>query len=254
MRLETAAATCALVHATLARTVVDLGSGFSSAALRLARKAGLVRPDVEIHSVDDDPEWLRRTREFLERTDLPTDNLHLWHGFAARHRDSRFDVVLHETSTDEFCASCHEIEINISVEYETMSHARNATGVRVTCADCHVPKAFVPKMRRKIVAMREVYHHVLGTIDTPEKFEAHRMTMASRVWAEFNQTDSRECRDCHSENWDLSLQSEKARDFHSGALSRGKTCIDCHKGVAHKLPDGIMPDEQIPGMHPPEAT
>jgi cytochrome c-type protein NapC len=162
-----------------------------------------------------------------------------------------FDVTMHETSTDSFCLSCHELELNIGREYEGMSHAKNTLGVRVTCSDCHLPKPFVPKMMRKMRAVGEVYHHLIGTIDTPEKFEAHRMSMASRVWAEMNETDSRECRDCHQEEfWDLSAQTEKARDFHTSALSKSKTCIDCHKGVAHKLPEGIMPDEQIPGMDP----
>ncbi len=161
------------------------------------------------------------------------------------------DVVLHETSTDSFCLSCHELEVNIGYEYEGMSHAKNGRGIRVTCSDCHLPKPFVPKMQRKLRAIGEVYHHILGTIDTPEKFEGHRMTMATRVWAELNETDSRECRDCHQADlWDLAAQSEKARDYHSGALSKGKTCIDCHKGIAHKLPEGIVPDQQLPGMDP----
>jgi len=162
-----------------------------------------------------------------------------------------FDYTMHATSTDTFCLSCHELEVNIGREYVDMSHARNARGIRVGCSDCHLPQPFVPKMRRKIRAVGEVYHHLAGTIDTPEKFEAHRMTMATRVWSELNETDSRECRDCHrADLWDLAAQSEKARDFHDGALANGKTCIDCHKGVAHKLPEGIDPDEQLPGIDP----
>ena len=162
-----------------------------------------------------------------------------------------FDVSMHETSTDEFCLSCHELEVNIGREYASMSHAKNTLGVRVSCSDCHLPKPFVPKMRRKIIALREIYHHLAGTIDTPEKFDAHRMKMATRVWAELNETDSRECRDCHrAELWDLAAQSEKARDYHEGTLAKGKTCIDCHKGVAHRLPPGIEPDEQLPGIDP----
>jgi cytochrome c-type protein NapC len=162
-----------------------------------------------------------------------------------------FDVTIHETSTDSFCLSCHELQENIGYEYEGMSHAENALGVRATCADCHVPKAFIPKMIRKVEAVREIYHHVLGTIGTPEKFEAHRMEMATRVWADMNANDSRECRSCHqADEWDLAAQTERAREFHSGALSNAKTCIDCHKGVAHSLPEGIEPDEQLPGMDP----
>ena len=161
------------------------------------------------------------------------------------------NVMLHETSTDEFCMSCHELEVNIGREYEGMSHARNGRGIRVTCSDCHLPKPFVPKMMRKMRAVAEIYHHVLGTIDTPAKFEGHRMIMASRVWAEMNVTDSRECRDCHKADlWDVAAQKEKAREYHVGALAKDKTCIDCHKGVAHKLPEGILEDAQLPGMDP----
>ena len=155
------------------------------------------------------------------------------------------------TSTDAFCLSCHELEVNIGYEYETMSHARNARGIRVECRDCHLPEPFVPKMQRKMRAIGEVYHHFAGTIDTPEKFEAHRMTMASRVWDEMIDTDSRECRACHqAELWDLEAQSEKARDLHTAALRNGKTCISCHKGVAHKLPEGIVPDTDLSGRDP----
>ncbi len=72
------------------------------------------------------------------------------------------DVALHETSTGTFCFSCHEIELNIKHEYEGMSHARNGRGFRVTCSDCHLPKPFVPKMTRKLRAVAEIYHHILG--------------------------------------------------------------------------------------------
>jgi hypothetical protein len=42
--------------------------------------------------------------------------------------------------------------------------------------------------------------------------------------------------------WGLTEQSEKAREYHSPALANGKTCIDCHKGITHRLPEGIEPD------------
>lgn len=160
-----------------------------------------------------------------------------------------FDGVMHATSTDEFCLACHELEVNIGVDYETRSHALNANGIHVTCSDCHLPKPLVPKYMRKLRAVGEVYHHVIGTIDTPEKFEAHRMTMAMRVWTEMNETDSRECRDCHhADVWDLDLQTEKARRYHGPSMSRGKTCIDCHKGVAHILPSGVTADAKLEGI------
>lgn len=54
--------------------VADFGSGFSSFVLR--RYAA--RYGAQVWSVDDDPEWLSRTREFLGEYGLPVDRLNLW--------------------------------------------------------------------------------------------------------------------------------------------------------------------------------
>jgi cytochrome c-type protein NapC len=56
-------------------------------------------------------------------------------------------------------------------------------------------------------------------------------------------------RHCHDQStWVLERQGLKARKFHSVALSKGKTCIDCHKGLAHKLPEGISEDAHLEGI------
>ena len=41
-----------------------------------------------------------------------------------------------------------------------------------------MPKEWGPKMVRKIQASNELLHKALGTIDTPEKFEAKRAELA----------------------------------------------------------------------------
>ena len=154
-----------------------------------------------------------------------------------------FEHLMGATNTNDFCTSCHELAENAYREFQGTPHHTNPTGVTATCGDCHVPREFGPKMWRKMRAVGEVYHHFAGTISTPEKYDAHRMRMAQRTWDEMRENDSRACRYCHSENaWDLSLQSEKAQQFHSTALSHGKTCISCHKGLAHELPAGIRAD------------
>lgn len=151
-----------------------------------------------------------------------------------------FDVAMEATSTDEFCVSCHELRDNALAEFVGTPHHTNTSGFRAACKDCHVPRELGPKVWRKIRAATEVYHHLIGTIDTPEKYDAYRMTMARKTWASMEANDSRQCRYCHDEaSWDLSSQSEKARRFHGPSLARGKTCIDCHKGLAHELPPGI---------------
>jgi cytochrome c-type protein NapC len=163
-----------------------------------------------------------------------------------------FGVVIHETSSDDFCLSCHAGDIGL--EMPGTVHESNSVGVAVGCADCHLPHSFWPKVIAKTKSgIKDVYHTALGTISTLEKFEAHRMHMATVTWKAMNENDSRECRYCHDEaRWDVSKQTEKARKFHGPALTKGKTCIDCHKGIAHKLPEGIVPDEQLPGIDPIE--
>lgn len=160
-----------------------------------------------------------------------------------------FETVMHETSTDEFCSTCHEIEAFAAAEYVGTVHHTNELGLRVHCRDCHIPRAFVPKMMRKMRALNELYQHMRGKLNTPEKYEAHRLEMAMFTWADMNANDSRECRECHDpQKWEIEAQSEKARKYHSSALSAGKTCIDCHKGLAHELPADITEDELIEGI------
>ena len=148
-----------------------------------------------------------------------------------------FNTGLALTNEMEFCTSCHSMKINYE-EYKETLHYKNTSGVQATCSDCHVPEPFVPKMIAEIVAAKDVYHEILGTIDTPEKYEAMRWDMTTRVWAKMEASDSRECRSCHDfANMDLTSQSRTARSRHSNAEDKGQTCIDCHKGVAHEEPD-----------------
>lgn len=154
-----------------------------------------------------------------------------------------FTVVLEETNKTEFCVSCHSMENNYK-ELKESAHWNNASGVHAECSDCHVPKEFIPKMKAKILAAKDIWHEIIGTIDTPEKFEAHRWDMANRVWDKMKANDSRECRSCHSfERMDPDEQDKFAARKHLRAKKQGKTCIDCHKGIAHEEPDEPEEDE-----------
>jgi nitrate/TMAO reductase-like tetraheme cytochrome c subunit len=159
---------------------------------------------------------------------IATITLALWLGF---------NEGLEATNTEKFCLSCHEMDI-VYEEYKESMHYKNVTGVKTTCADCHVPKAFFPKMYRKILAANDVYHTILGTINTPEKMEARRLHLAKRVWDRMKESDSGTCRSCHNySDMELDEQDKSARKKHTVAINKGKTCIDCHKGLAHDLPD-----------------
>lgn len=149
-----------------------------------------------------------------------------------------FNTAMEVSNTETFCISCHEMEENVYKEYQNTIHYSNRTGVRATCPDCHVPKEWHHKVIRKIQASNELLHKVLGSIGTPEKFEAKRLQLAKHVWGVMKKTDSRECRNCHNfEYMDFTEQGRRAVNQHSRGLDEGKTCIDCHKGIAHQLPD-----------------
>ena len=109
-----------------------------------------------------------------------------------------FNTALEATNTEQFCISCHEMESNVYVELQDTIHYSNRSGVRATCPDCHVPKTWGAKMLRKLQASNEVLHKILGSIDTPEKFNAKRLELAKHEWERMKKTDSRECRNCHN--------------------------------------------------------
>jgi len=148
-----------------------------------------------------------------------------------------FNTGMEATNTLEFCITCHEMRDNVYAEYKETIHYSNRTGVRAICSDCHVPKDWVHKMIRKSKASFEVWGKITGSIDTREKFEAKRMELASHEWARMKDNNSRECRNCHSfDAMSPELQKQTPYRKHMKAKEEGKTCIDCHKGIAHQLP------------------
>ncbi|OUR84416.1 cytochrome C [Colwellia psychrerythraea] len=150
-----------------------------------------------------------------------------------------FNTALEVTNTEKFCISCHEMENNVYEELKTTIHFSNRSGVRATCPDCHVPHNWTSKIARKMKASKEVWGAIFGTINTREKFLVHRKRLAQNEWERLKANDSLECRNCHNFDYmDFTEQSERASYQHSTALASGeKTCIDCHKGIAHQLPD-----------------
>lgn len=147
------------------------------------------------------------------------------------------DAFLQYSNTTEFCISCHEMKTTVFEEYTQTIHYNNRTGIRVGCSDCHVPNTGLAMITRKIGAAKDIYGHLTGIIDTPEKFEAKRLEMAETVWQYMSESNSRECRSCHDfEAMDFKEQRRRPRKKHPQAMRDGKTCIDCHKGIAHELP------------------
>ncbi len=150
-----------------------------------------------------------------------------------------FNTAMEFTNTEAFCTGCHEMRENPFPELKRTIHYTNRSGVRAICSNCHVPHDWTDKIARKMQASKEVWGKIFGSIDTREKFQDRRLELAQHEWARFKANDSLECRNCHNYDYmDFTRQSPRAVAMHSKYLASGeKTCIDCHKGIAHHLPD-----------------
>lgn len=149
------------------------------------------------------------------------------------------NYVLHETSSTDFCYTCHSHESFIRPEYEASSHFQNTAGVRAGCSDCHLPHDnWFEFVWTKAVVSLDIIPELMGKLDTAEKYEAHRAEMAESVWRQFKDNDSKFCRGCHSiEAMDLEAQGRATARRHEKAEERGQTCIDCHYGIVHEEPE-----------------
>ncbi len=151
-----------------------------------------------------------------------------------------FNTALEVTNTEKFCISCHEMENNVYQELQQTVHWSNHAGVRAGCPDCHVPHNWTDKIARKMQASKEVWGTIFGTIDTKEKFEAKRLELAQHEWDRFKSNNSLECKNCHNyDSMDFDAMSRTARVQMKKAAERDQSCLDCHKGIAHKLPDNM---------------
>jgi len=155
-----------------------------------------------------------------------------------------FNWSMEVTNTEDFCISCHEMEQFVYQDYKKTIHYSNRTGVRATCPDCHVPKQWHHKVITKIKATSDLYHNILGTISTKEKYDEKHHEMSQAVWHKMKMSDSRECRNCHDlSQMNAENQKPAAAKQHAKASSEGKTCIDCHMGISHRLSDDFMEQE-----------
>lgn len=171
------------------------------------------------------------------------------------------NYALHASSETEFCYACHSHEQFIKPEYEASSHFQNQAGVQAACKDCHLPDMetdWFEYVTTKIIVSKDIVPELMGKLSTQEKYEEFRPHGAEKVWRQFKANDSKFCRNCHSiENMDLEAQDRFASRKHSTAEQRGQTCIDCHYGIVHELPENAREilaeiDEEMKAEQEPE--
>ena len=142
------------------------------------------------------------------------------------------------TGTDAFCGgACHSMQW-VAAEHKQSAHGVNRTGVGAACHDCHIPTHYPYLLWYKAKAgVKDVYHEMLGTISTEEKFNKQRERMAKHVWEEYKGNNSQACRNCHVFTKEIvAKQKEAVRPMHTAVMQGQGTCIDCHQGMGHKAP------------------
>ncbi len=150
------------------------------------------------------------------------------------------DAMVKATGTVEFCSgACHSMKAFTLPEYKQSVHYANPFGVVATCSDCHLPHGYPEKLWYKAKAgTRDAIAEARGVIATAERYEKERWRLANEVWAEMKANDSANCRYCHSITAEtVAKQKPTAQKMHKMVLEKKGTCIDCHKGVAHKEPE-----------------
>jgi len=113
------------------------------------------------------------------------------------------------TSTMSFCQSCHIMEY----AYTSWSEAKHSEHVE-SCADCHLPKAFIQKVQYKVSSgTSDFYKNLVGFSGSIEiKEESKKIVLEN-------------CKKCHEKF----LESGE----HPGG-KKPKDCFSCHKSAAHK--------------------
>lgn len=138
-------------------------------------------------------------------------------------------------SSNEFCASaCHEMESTVSKELKKSTHWTTSTGVRASCADCHVSERLVPAMWDHFLGLNELIVHVTSDSSKPGIFDKkYRYDTANRVRLRMLANDSKNCRTCHEMNA-IKPKRKRGQKQHAAALENKTTCIACHYNLVHK--------------------
>ncbi len=136
--------------------------------------------------------------------------------------------VMVQTSTPEFCASCHEIKPAV-VAWRSSTHANNSTGVVVSCMDCHLP----PPENTFEFFFSKSYH---GIKDAAVHFFSD----------EYDQEKAREsaraaftndlCQKCHNNLLHMPYKRGAMLAHRSVLYPRPgyeKKCVDCHYDLVH---------------------
>lgn len=140
--------------------------------------------------------------------------------------------VVHYTSTDEYCMSCH-VHPHAEQSWKLSTHYDNKAGITVHCAECHLPPAGHGMLFAKAKhGAKDVYGYWFKDSSEYKWASKRKLDMAKK----FVYTES--CVKCHKNLFPKTL-SVAGENAHLNYIT-SKTevsCLNCHLNVGHFDPN-----------------
>ncbi len=139
------------------------------------------------------------------------------------------------TSTDKFCTSCHSMAmVAADPHYLNAAHIGNSAGVRVTCADCHIPKTnwFVETYTHVRSGIRDVIAESTHNYADPKLWEARRAVLAPEVHDVMRGENNATCTSCHTLAY-IKPTNPAGQASHATLQDNKMACVDCHANLVH---------------------
>jgi len=145
--------------------------------------------------------------------------------------------VMHYTSTDKYCQSCH-VHPHAEDTWKKSTHYYNASGVRVHCVECHLPptdeRGYVfHKAKTGLKDLYGFYFKDTASFDWESKRE-----LEHAVKIVYNSS----CIKCHQTLFTKGLSEEGGTAhlyYENHAEELNIQCINCHLDVGHYLPNYV---------------
>ncbi len=145
--------------------------------------------------------------------------------------------IVERTSGITFCSKCHSMQGVAKAYLADIHGGNNKNGVKVKCADCHLPhdNVFTYMTAKAYTGIKDV----LG-----ELFWADDIDWVTHLEKRKEFTYTSGCKKCH--NLDaIQYEIPKAylahRDFKTGVVH---SCIQCHQHVGHKNIKAHLPNSK----------
>ncbi len=147
-----------------------------------------------------------------------------------------------ETSTNEYCASCH-VHPQAIDSWKIGPHVYNKSGVTVNCVDCHLPPSGFERFSAKASAgIRDIYGYLFK--DSAD-FDWEQMSQRESA---IHHVYKSGCINCHKNLFppELSRKGEDAHLYYDQNSDEIR-CINCHleTGHYHEPSEIISMDESI---------